>query len=217
MDTLREALYVEVAALREKLADIDMLMDSISDISVARAPGEAEVSDKVRAYLIKHTSTDKDVVCSQVDRDEFEAFVNKHGGSKVGKTVKLIDYLAIKSAVKAAQATSVTRETTLIRPRIGEMRSTGVGVGGRDILGEKDSPNKAWDVFFETLQRVVVIDYKKEIDVLMESSGRVELVVNNLIEFMADADRYHEDTGNQAISELWAGWIKEWMGSILEK
>lgn len=101
MDILRGALRVEAAALREKLADIDMLMDSISGITVTQAPGEVEASDKVKAYLGRRASSDKDVVCSQANRDEFEVFVHEHGGSKVCKTVKLIDYLTMKSAIEA--------------------------------------------------------------------------------------------------------------------
>lgn len=37
-----------------------------------------------------------------------EALINRHDGNGIGKAVRLVDYLAIKSAVEVAQIQSLT-------------------------------------------------------------------------------------------------------------
>lgn len=47
--------------------------------------------------------TDEDVVCSQVDRDQFKVFVKEQGESDLGKIIRLIDYIMAKEIYRLSQ------------------------------------------------------------------------------------------------------------------
>lgn len=103
MDTLRGALHAEAAALRKRLVDIDMLMKRISNVTVARTLREDELANNLKTKFLGASSDDECVVCSKVNRDEYKAFINGHGRNGIDKTVRMVGYLVIKSAVRDTQ------------------------------------------------------------------------------------------------------------------
>lgn len=69
-------------------------------------------SDSLKQTIVDfgHPATmDKDVVCSQIDRAEFKAFVRQQGGSDLGKTVWLIDYIMAKDIYKSVRVSNLTK------------------------------------------------------------------------------------------------------------
>lgn len=54
------------------------------------------------------TIMDKDVVCSQIDQDEFKAFVEEQGENDLNMSVRLIDYIMAKELYKSVRVCNLT-------------------------------------------------------------------------------------------------------------
>lgn len=71
-----------------------------------------KISPKIMVDFGSTTTADEDVVCSQIDRDEFKAFVKGQGESDLGETVRLIDYIMAKELYNSARVCNLTSVKT---------------------------------------------------------------------------------------------------------
>lgn len=130
-------------------------------------------------------TTDRDVVCSQVDRDEFQAFVKEQGDGDLRKTIRLIDYIMAKEIYESpqvcdlisikAQSLTVAQEDLVGDPAVMIQETVTLVIGIRNrIFGGLRSPKAAWKMFLAAMQQYGMTCC---CDVEMEISTKVAMEV----------------------------------------
>ncbi|KFY84818.1 hypothetical protein V500_08957 [Pseudogymnoascus sp. VKM F-4518 (FW-2643)] len=183
-----------------------------------RASCEATSEEALRVELAKmkispktmvdfgSTTADEDVVCSQIDRDEFKAFVKEQGESDLGKTVRLIDYIMAKELYNSARTASLG--VTLLNGATIQGTVTFV-IGIRDkIFAQLNNSKVAWGMFLVSLQNYgIAYNYKEEMEALIQGRFRWTFI----------EAKDSKETRNRAILVSLVDWINEWMENTLKK
>ncbi|KFY07121.1 hypothetical protein V492_07429 [Pseudogymnoascus sp. VKM F-4246] len=160
----RTAHLVEIQKLREQILEHVACIEAIDD---AEDGLHGLVLDrKSRVQYGNPLTSDADVICSDSAREQYKAFLNRHGGSYLGKTVRLIDFLLANAGVEATQA--AYSEGTI-------EEASAMAIETRDQgFDEKNCPAASWDMLLELLkENAVKVNCEEEMETLMQSPGGV--------------------------------------------
>ncbi|OBT76625.1 hypothetical protein VF21_05351 [Pseudogymnoascus sp. 05NY08] len=114
-------------------------------------------------------STDEDIVCSQVDRDEFKAFVKEQGESDLGKTIRLTDFIVGRDMYRRSPHAGLLKRTPSGGFTIQEAVTMAVGLRNK-FFALNSTSKAAWEMFLTSLQLYgIASTSKNKTEALMQS------------------------------------------------